>query len=281
MSSPNSPAAPDETPFAPLTSPAGSASADPETSPSPLVTNAETELPTVPVAELRDVTKVYGEKGTRVEALRGVNVDINAREFTVIMGPSGSGKSTLLHVLAGLDAVTSGSITVNRMDITKLKDKPLTLWRRDNVGFVFQSFNLVPTLSAGANIELPLRLANKPIDRHWFDQIVTGLDLTTRLNHKPYELSGGQVQRVAVARALLSRPAMLVADEPTGNLDTASSAEVLNLLRAAVDNFGQTVVMVTHDQHAATTGDRVLIVRDGMIVHDLHHPEPADIAKVA
>lgn len=281
MSSPNNPAMPDETPFTPLTTPTQPDSTLSPASSTALETGSETDIPTVPVAQLRDVTKVYGEKGTRVEALRSVSVDINAREFTVIMGPSGSGKSTLLHVLAGLDAVTSGSITVNRMDITKLKDKPLTLWRRDNVGFVFQSFNLVPTLSAGANIELPLRLANKPIDRHWFDQIVTGLDLTSRLNHKPYELSGGQMQRVAVARALLSRPAILVADEPTGNLDTASSAEVLNLLRAAVDNFGQTVVMVTHDQHAATTGDRVLIVRDGMIVHDLHHPEPADIAKVA
>lgn len=281
MSSPNNPAMPDKTPFTPLTTPTQPDSTLSPASSTALETGSETDIPTVPVAQLRDVTKVYGEKGTRVEALRSVSVDINAREFTVIMGPSGSGKSTLLHVLAGLDAVTSGSITVNRMDITKLKDKPLTLWRRDNVGFVFQSFNLVPTLSAGANIELPLRLANKPIDRHWFDQIVTGLDLTTRLNHKPYELSGGQMQRVAVARALLSRPALLVADEPTGNLDTASSAEVLNLLRAAVDNFGQTVVMVTHDQHAATTGDRVLIVRDGMIVHDLYHPEPADIAKVA
>lgn len=274
MSTPQNPVPPTAGGFTPVSSSivSGAASGD---------GLASTGLPTTPVAILHDVTKIYGDNGTRVEALRGVNTTINSREFTTIMGPSGSGKSTLLHVLAGLDAATSGSITVNRVDITKLKDKPLTLWRRDNVGFVFQSFNLVPTLDAKANIMLPLRLANRPVDQQWFDQIVTVLNLSGRLNHKPYELSGGQMQRVAVARALMSRPAMLVADEPTGNLDSTSSAEVLGLLRAAVDSFGQTVVMVTHDQHAAAVADRVLIVRDGMIVEDLNHPTPEMIAKVA
>lgn len=244
-------------------------------------TTSPNPAPRPPVALLRKVNKTYGGGENRVEALRDIDLDIRASEFTAIMGPSGSGKSTLLHMIAGLDAVSSGSITVDNLDITKLKDKPLTLWRRDHIGFVFQSFNLIPTLSARANIELPLNLAGARIDKQWFNQVVSVLGLDDRLNHKPWELSGGQVQRVAVARALLARPAMLVADEPTGNLDTASSAEVLGLLRQAVDEFGQTVVMVTHDPHAAESADRVLIVRDGQIVNDLAHPSAAEIAEVA
>lgn len=233
------------------------------------------------IATLSEVTKVYGRGLTAVTALNHLNTAIRAQECTVIMGPSGSGKSTLLHVLAGLDAVTSGSVTVNGTEITRLADNPLTKWRRDQVGFVFQSFNLVPTLDARANIELPLRLAGKTVDRDWFDAVVSALNLKDRLHHKPWELSGGQVQRVAVARALLSRPALLVADEPTGNLDSVSSAEVLELLTRAVRELGQTVVMVTHDRRAAAIGDRVLVVKDGQIVHDLNHPSADQIAQVA
>lgn len=233
------------------------------------------------IATLHDVTKVYGTGATAVTALNHLNTTIRAHECTVIMGPSGSGKSTLLHVLAGLDAVTSGSVNVGGTEITRLGDNPLTKWRRDQVGFVFQSFNLVPTLDARANIELPLRLAGKTVDRDWFDAVVSALNLKDRLHHKPWELSGGQVQRVAVARALLSRPALLVADEPTGNLDSVSSAEVLELLTRAVRDFGQTVVMVTHDRRAAAIGDRVLVVKDGQIVHDLERPSAEQIAQVA
>lgn len=234
-----------------------------------------------PIVRLEDVTKIYGTGDATVRALDGITLDIFSHEFTAIMGPSGSGKSTLLHLLAGLDAVTSGEITVGNVTITELKDKLLTQWRRDQVGFVFQSFNLIPTLDAKANIELPLRLAGKRIDSQWFNQVVSALGLENRLTHKPWELSGGQVQRVAVARALLSRPQILVADEPTGNLDSAASAEVLSLLRQAVDDFEQTVVMVTHDRHAAAKADRVLIVRDGKIVNDLAHPSANEIAEVA
>lgn len=233
------------------------------------------------IASLQDVTKVYGSKETKVTALNHVNLDIRAQECSVIMGPSGSGKSSLLHVLAGLDSVTSGLITVGNTEITQLSDKPLTKWRREQIGFVFQSFNLIPTLTARANIELPLRLAGKTVNPDWFDTIVRTLNLTNRLNHKPWELSGGQVQRVAVARALLSRPALLVADEPTGNLDSGSSAEVLELLQTAVKKFNQTVVMVTHDRRAAAIGDRILVVKDGRIVHDLAHPTTEQIAQVA
>lgn len=233
------------------------------------------------VACLRGVTKTYGGGENRVEALRGIDLDIHPREFSAIMGPSGSGKSTLLHMLAGLDAVTSGQIIFGNIDITKLNDRDLTNWRRDHIGFVFQSFNLIPTLDARANIELPLNLAGERLDEEWFNKVVTELGLSNRLTHKPWELSGGQVQRVAVARALVKRPEILAADEPTGNLDTTSGGEVLALLRQAVDEFGQTVVMVTHDRHAAAIADRVLVVRDGKITHDLIHPSATEIAEVA
>lgn len=233
------------------------------------------------IAHLDHVTKVYGEKTTSVVALRDVTVDFYAGQFTSIMGPSGSGKSTLLHALAGLDTITEGAVYIDNRCISQLGDKQLTQFRRDHVGFVFQSFNLIPTLDARANIELPLRLAGKKPDRGWFDQVTSALGLTDRLSHKPYELSGGQQQRVAVARALVSRPALLVADEPTGNLDSAASAEVLSLLRQAVDQLGQTVIMVTHDRHAAAVADRVLVVKDGRIEHDLDHPNAKQIAEVA
>lgn len=232
------------------------------------------------IAVLADVTKIYGTGDTEVRALNGVSVAINEGEFTVIMGPSGSGKSTLLHILAGLDSCTTGTVTVNNQQITNIKDTKLTVFRRENIGFVFQSFNLIPTLTAADNIILPLRLAGQKVDQQWMSKIVHTLALQDRLTHKPHELSGGQQQRVAVARALVARPAILVADEPTGNLDSTSSLEVLQLLREAVDKLGQTVVMVTHDRHAASYGDRLLVVKDGQIVHDLSHPTYAQVSEV-
>lgn len=233
-----------------------------------------------PIVQLRNVVKVYGEGSTRVIALDKIDLEIYEGEFTSIMGPSGSGKSTLLHALAGLDAVTTGEIDVAGRTITGLKDKALTHFRRDNIGFVFQSFNLVPTLDAKANIELPSRLAGHKVDPHWMNQVVRALQLDERLAHKPHELSGGQQQRVAVARALVTRPAVLVADEPTGNLDSAASKEVLSLLRQAVDTLGQTVIMVTHDPGAAVIADRTLVVKDGRIVADLNSPTIEAITEV-
>ncbi|EEH64488.1 ABC transporter, ATP-binding protein [Gleimia coleocanis DSM 15436] len=240
----------------------------------------ETQTPQA-IASLSNVSKIYGNGTTQVIALNDVSVDFRAGEFTAIMGPSGSGKSTMLHTLAGLDSVTSGKISIDGKEITGLSDKDLTKFRRDHIGFIFQSFNLIPTLSAHDNIELPMRLAGRKIDAKWMASIVDSLQLTERLTHKPYQLSGGQQQRVAVARALVARPAILVADEPTGNLDSVTTAEVLNLLRSAVDQLKQTVIMVTHDRHAAAIADRVLIVKDGQIVADLDHPTADEIAQVA
>ena len=204
-----------------------------------------------------------------MRALDDVSVGFGAGEFTAIMGPSGSGKSTMMHILAGLDAPTSGHVFVEDTDITALKDTALTKLRRDRIGFVFQSFNLVPTLDARSNILLPMRLAGKTPDKDWFDLIVNSLGIADRLNHRPSEMSGGQQQRVAVARALMSRPAVIVADEPTGNLDSHSTDEVMDLLRRAVDELGQSVIMVTHDTATAAYADRVLVCRDGRIVSDL------------
>lgn len=234
-----------------------------------------TPAPGAPLAivSLRGVSKVYGSDQTRVVALDNVDVDFLQGQFTAIMGPSGSGKSTMLHVLAGLDTATSGSIEIEGTDLTRLSDDELTRLRRDRIGFVFQSFNLVPTLDARANILLPLRLAGRRPDQAWFDQVVSALGLSDRLTHRPAELSGGQQQRVAVARALVMRPAVIVADEPTGNLDSRASADVLTLLRTAVDQLGQSVIMVTHDQASAAAVDRVLVVRDGHVVADLDHPD--------
>ena len=221
------------------------------------------------IVRLQGVSKIYGSGDAQVRALDDVSVGFGVGEFTAIMGPSGSGKSTMMHILAGLDAPTSGHVFVEDTDITALKDTALTKLRRDRIGFVFQSFNLVPTLDARANILLPMRLAGKAPEKEWFDLIVNSLGIADRLSHRPSEMSGGQQQRVAVARALMSRPAVIVADEPTGNLDSHSTTEVMDLLRRAVDELGQSVIMVTHDTATAAYADRVLVCRDGRIVSDL------------
>jgi putative ABC transport system ATP-binding protein len=225
--------------------------------------------PTAPtIVSTTELRRVYGEGETAVHALRGVTVGFPTGQFAAIMGPSGSGKSTLMHLLAGLDRPTSGSVVVDGSELANLDDKGLTRLRRDRLGFVFQAFNLVPVLTAEENIVLPLTLAGRKPDRVWHDTLIAAVGLGDRLTHRPSELSGGQQQRVAVARALIHRPAVVFADEPTGNLDSQSSDEVLALLRQAVDEFGQTVVMVTHDAHAASVADRIVVLRDGRIVHD-------------
>ena len=215
-----------------------------------------------------DLTRRYGEGEATVHALAGVTVGFPAGQFTAIMGPSGSGKSTLMHLLAGLDRPTSGSVVLDGTELSKLDDKRLTDVRRDKVGFIFQSFNLLPVLSAQENIELPLSIAGRKPDRAWMDSLIATVGLGDRLRHRPAELSGGQQQRVAVARALASRPRVVFADEPTGNLDSKTSAEVLELLRRCVDEFGQTIVMVTHDARAASYADRLLELEDGIVVRD-------------
>src|SRR3954464_1021458 len=224
-----------------------------------------------------DVTRVYGEGEAEVHALNGVSVGFPAGRFTAIMGPSGSGKSTLMHLLAGLDRPTSGSVVLDGVELTGLDDKALTTLRRDHVGFVFQSFNLLPVLSAEENILLPLSIAGRKPDRAWVDRVIDTIGLRDRLSHRPSELSGGQQQRVAVARALATRPSVVFADEPTGNLDSKSSTEVLDLLRRSVDDFGQTVIMVTHDAWAASYADRLLLLADGRIVHDGESSTPEGI----
>jgi putative ABC transport system ATP-binding protein len=221
-----------------------------------------------PIVSTAELHRNYGEGEAAVHALRGVTISFPPGEFTAIMGPSGSGKSTLMHLLAGLDRPTSGSVVVDSQELANLDDKRLTALRRDKLGFVFQAYNLIPVLSARENITLPLMLAGEKVDPVWFDTLVEAVGLGDRLTHRPAELSGGQQQRVAIARALISRPAVVFADEPTGNLDSKSAAEVLGLLRRAVDEFGQTVVMVTHDAGAAAVADRVVVLRDGAVVHD-------------
>jgi len=221
-----------------------------------------------PIVRATDVSRRFGEGDTAVDALDGVSVDFPKGNFTAVMGPSGSGKSTLMHILAGLDQPTSGSVVVDGTEIADLDDKHLTELRRDKVGFVFQFFNLLPVLSAEENIRLPLSIAGRKPDDAFMKQLVDAVNLGDRLSHRPSELSGGQQQRVAIARALITKPAVVFADEPTGNLDSGSSEEVLRLLRRAVDEFGQTVVMVTHDANAAAIADRVLVLVDGKIVQD-------------
>ena len=223
------------------------------------------------------VTKVYGEGTTRVVALDQVDAELRRGEFTAIMGPSGSGKSTLMHCLAGLDSVTEGTVYIGDTDVTALDDKALTVLRRDRVGFVFQAFNLVPTLTALENIRLPLDLAGRSPDKEWLDTVIDTIGLRDRLTHRPTELSGGQQQRVACARAMVSKPDVIFADEPTGNLDSRSSAEVLGFLRRSVDDTGQTVVMVTHDPTAASYAGRALFLADGRIVDDLADPTAAKV----
>jgi putative ABC transport system ATP-binding protein len=223
-------------------------------------------------AEAVALTKIYGEGLAEVRALDGVDLRVPTGSFTAVMGPSGSGKSTLLHCLAGLDRPSSGTVRIGGTDLAALKDKELTQLRRDQVGFVFQAFNLVPTLTAEENILLPLRLGRRDPDPAWMDGVVTSLGLADRLGHRPAELSGGQQQRVAVARALITRPQLVFGDEPTGNLDRASGAELLTLLRRSVDDLGQTIVMVTHDPGAAANADRVWFLADGRVVDELLDP---------
>jgi putative ABC transport system ATP-binding protein len=219
-----------------------------------------------------DATKVYGRGDTEVRALDGVTVDFATARFTAIMGPSGSGKSTLMHALAGLDTLTDGSVWIGDTDLSRLREKKLTQLRRDHVGFIFQGFNLIPTLSAIENITLPMRLAGRKPDQAWVDNVVDTVGLRARLGHRPSELSGGQQQRVAVARALASRPQIIFADEPTGNLDSRTGAEILSFMRQAVRELGQTIVMVTHDPVAASYADRAVFLADGRIVDDLNDP---------
>ena len=227
---------------------------------------------TTTAARAIDLTKIYGAGDTEVRALDGVTVDIAPGRFTAIMGPSGSGKSTLMHCLAGLDAATGGQVFIGDTDLTSLGDKALTRLRRDQVGFVFQAFNLLPTLNALENITLPIDIAGRKPDQAWLDTVIDTIGLRDRLKHRPSELSGGQQQRVAVARALASRPQVIFADEPTGNLDSRSGQEVLGFLRRSVDDFGQTVVMVTHDPNAASYADRAVFLADGRIVDDMSDP---------
>ena len=224
------------------------------------------------VAQAKELRKVYGEGEASVVALAGVSVEFERGKMTAIMGPSGSGKSTLMHLMAALDRPSSGQVVVDGVEVQTLKDKQLTKLRRDRLGFIFQSFNLVPTLSAKENITLPLDLSGKKPDSAWFDRVIDTVGLRDRLRHKPSELSGGQQQRVAVARALAMRPHIIFADEPTGNLDSRSGGEILDFMRQAVDEFGQTIVMVTHDAGAAARADRVVFLADGSIVSEMREP---------
>jgi putative ABC transport system ATP-binding protein len=219
-----------------------------------------------------DLRKVYGDGEAAVAALDGITIEFAKGQYTAVMGPSGSGKSTLMHCMAALDAPTSGQVFLGDIEVSRLKDKALTDLRRDKVGFVFQSYNLVPTLTAQENIELPLSIAGRKPEQGWFDTVVDTVGLRPRLEHRPNELSGGQQQRVAAARALMSRPEIVFADEPTGNLDSVSSAEVLDFLRRSVDDYGQTIVMVTHDPVAAAYTDRVVFLADGKVVDELRDP---------
>jgi len=223
-------------------------------------------------ASTKRASKVYGKDATEVRALDDVTVGFETGRFTAIMGPSGSGKSTLLHCIAGLDTLTSGSAYIGDTDLSTLDDNHLTVLRRDQVGFVFQAFNLVPTLTAEENVTLPLALAGRKGDRDWIDEVVRTVGLEDRLEHRPSELSGGQQQRVAVARALASKPKIIFADEPTGNLDSRSGTDVLKFLRAAVDDFGQTIVMVTHDPVASSYADRIVFLADGKVVDEMFEP---------
>ena len=227
--------------------------------------------------ETIDLTKVYGEKETSVTALNLINTAFNENQFTAIMGPSGSGKSTLLHCLAGLDKVTSGSILINGIDLASLNDKELTKMRRDSFGFVFQAFNLIPTLTAEENITLPSSIAGRKPEDEWVEQVIEAMDIGDRLGHRPNELSGGQQQRVAAARAMASKPEVIFADEPSGNLDSKSSKELLVFMKSIVEDLNQTIVMVTHDPYAASYAQRVIMLKDGEIANDLDNPTQEEI----
>jgi putative ABC transport system ATP-binding protein len=228
-------------------------------------------------AQATDLRKTYGSGHAAVHALAGINVTFERGRFTAVMGPSGSGKSTLMHCMAGLDRPTSGQVFVGGQDIGKLDDAGLTKLRRDKIGFVFQSFNLVPTLTAAENIRLPIDLAGAKVNGEWFDYLVGQVNLTDRLTHRPNELSGGQQQRVACARALITRPDLIFADEPTGNLDSNASAELLGFLKASVKDIGQSIVMVTHDPRGAAYADRVIFLADGTVAGELEHPTPDSV----
>ncbi len=228
----------------------------------------------------QEVARYYGEGDSQVRAVCGVSLEVPTGQFLAVMGPSGSGKSTLMHVLAGLDRPTSGRVEIGGEDVTEMNDKQLTLLRRRRIGFIFQFFNLLPVLTAEENIRLPLSIAGRKLDERWIDSVIERVGLSDRRSHRPAELSGGQQQRVAIARALVSEPTVLLADEPTGNLDSKTSAEVLDLLRETVAEFGQTTLMVTHDPRAAATADRVLFLADGSLVRDLTHPSEANVLEV-
>jgi putative ABC transport system ATP-binding protein len=232
---------------------------------------------TPPAVAAREIARRYGEGDTAVDALRGVSLEVPRGELTAVMGPSGSGKSTLMHILAGLDRPTSGSVEIDGTEITTLNDNELTKLRRKHIGFVFQFFNLLPMLTAEENVTLPLTLAGRKPEPGWLEELLESVGLEDRRKHRPAELSGGQQQRVAIARALISRPTVLFADEPTGNLDSASSGEILELVRRSVDELGQTTVMVTHDPVAATIADRVLLLGDGAIARTLARPTQTQV----
>ena len=227
--------------------------------------------------ETIDLTKVYGEKETSVTALNSITTAFNENQFTAIMGPSGSGKSTLLHCLAGLDKVTSGSILINGIDLASLNDKELTKMRRDSFGFVFQAFNLIPTLTAEENITLPSSIAGRKPEDEWVEQVINAMDIGDRLGHRPNELSGGQQQRVAAARAMASKPEVIFAAEPSGNLDSKASKELLVFMKSIVEDLNQTIVMVTHDPYAASYAQRVIMLKDGEIANDLDNPSQEEI----
>jgi len=236
--------------------------------------------PTTVAVEAHDLARRYGEGATAVDALRGVDIAVRTGELVAVMGPSGSGKSTLMHILAGLDSPTSGTVTVAGTDITHLGDSKLTHLRREHIGFVFQFFNLLPMLDAEENVVLPLSIAGEKPDKAWLDELLGKMGLDNRRSHRPAELSGGQQQRVAIARALVSRPTILFADEPTGNLDSKTGGEILELMRDSVDAYGQTTVMVTHEARAASIADRILFLADGLIVKELHDATAADVLAV-
>ena len=229
------------------------------------------------VVEAKEITRVYGEGETAVRALNGCSVEVDRGQLTAVMGPSGSGKSTMMHILAGLDRPTGGSVSIEGADITKLNDNELTKLRREHIGFIFQFFNLLPMLTAEENIRLPLELAGGKIDKEWLDEVIKRTGLDDRRAHRPSELSGGQQQRVAIARALASKPTVIFADEPTGNLDSATSGQILELLRDMVADFGQRIVMVTHDARAAAIASRILFLADGCIVKELKGADQSEI----
>jgi putative ABC transport system ATP-binding protein len=247
----------------------------------PVLAAAAGEAPNAgPVVSATDLTRRYGEGDTAVDALRGISLDVPKGQLTAVMGPSGSGKSTLMHILAGLDKPTSGEVTIDGTAISKLNDSDLTKLRRRHIGFIFQFFNLLPMLTAEENVLLPLSIAGEKPEKKWLDELLARMGLADRRTRRPAELSGGQQQRVAIGRALVSKPTIVFADEPTGNLDSTTSGEILELLRSSVDTYGQTTVMVTHDARAAAIADRIFFLDDGLIVKELGRSDPHEVISV-